>query len=126
MKKTLLFLSLCFMLTKVVAQDTVVTDSGKTQTETSATRSTGGDEKHINVYPNPSTGLVNLALSGFGSKKIELSVTNVIGNVVYRETLTDTDGFFTKTIDLTRYAKGIYYIKLETVKFSEMRKVVVK
>src|SRR5688572_15005017 len=111
MKKTILFLSLCFMLTSVTAQENVAADSGKTQTEGSAIRPPGGEQKTINVYPNPSAGIINLSLSGFASKKIELSVTNVIGNVVYRETLTDTEGFFTKTIDLTRYAKGIYYIK---------------
>lgn len=84
------------------------------------------EAKQLVVYPNPSTGIVHITLAGFRGKRTELRIMNVIGNVVYREILTEADDRYTKIIDLTKNASGLYYVKLEADDFSEIRKIIIK
>ncbi|RSK46291.1 MULTISPECIES: T9SS type A sorting domain-containing protein [Hymenobacter] len=85
-----------------------------------------GEEKALLVYPNPSTGIVHIAINGFEGRKLELRVLNVIGTVMYRETLTELNDRYTRTLDLSKFANGLYYIKLESDTSSEMRKLVIR
>lgn len=92
---------------------------------TPATRP-AGEDKALLVYPNPSTGIVHIAINGFEGRKLELRVLNVIGTVMYRETLTELNDRYTRTLDLSKFANGLYYIKLESDTSSEMRKLVIR
>jgi hypothetical protein len=78
------------------------------------------------VYPNPSTGIVHIDINGFEGRKTELRILNVIGSVIYRESLTELNDRYTKTLDLSKFASGLYYVKLETDNASEMRKLVIR
>ncbi|WP_073111818.1 T9SS type A sorting domain-containing protein [Hymenobacter daecheongensis] len=81
------------------------------------------DEKAFLVYPNPSNGIVHITLNGFEGRRMELRILNVIGTVIYRETLMELNG--PKTLDLTKFASGLYYVKLEGENVSAMRKLVI-
>ncbi|MGI4873987.1 MAG: T9SS type A sorting domain-containing protein [Janthinobacterium lividum] len=85
----------------------------------------GGDDRSLLVYPNPSTGVIHLTISGFEGRKVEVSVLNIIGTVLYRETLTDLSERATRTLDLTRFANGLYYVKLEGDNTSQLCKLVI-
>ena len=91
-----------------------------------ASKVSGGDDKSILVYPNPSTGIVHLAINGFMGHRLELQVLNVIGSVVYRETITELNERYTKTLDLSKFANGLYYVKLDGEGASEMRKLIIR
>ncbi len=81
--------------------------------------------KEVNVFPNPSTGKVFLSLSGFRGKRTEVRVINVIGNVILRENFYETEDQTTKVLDLSNFASGLYYVKLEAEEYSEIRKVII-
>ena len=85
-----------------------------------------GDDKTLLVYPNPSTGVVHITINNLEGKKVELSVLNVIGSVMYRETLTELNDRYSKTLDLSKFANGLYYVRLETDKTSQMCKLVIR
>lgn len=82
-------------------------------------------EKSIVVYPNPSNGIIQITLSGFKGQRSELRIMNVIGNVVHREILNDLDDRNTKIVDLSKFSSGLYYVKLQTDNFSQIRKVII-
>ncbi|GAA4361144.1 hypothetical protein GCM10023185_28030 [Hymenobacter saemangeumensis] len=86
----------------------------------------GADEKTLVIYPNPTTGIIHLTINNLEGKKVELSVLNVIGTVMYRETLTELNDRYTKTLDLSKFANGLYYVKLESEKNSQMCKLVIR
>jgi hypothetical protein len=86
----------------------------------------GNDEKTLVVYPNPSTGIVHLTINNQQGKKVELSVLNVIGSVMYRETLTELNDRYTKMLDLSKFANGLYYVRLESDNNSQMCKLVIR
>lgn len=85
-----------------------------------------GDEKTLLVYPNPSTGIVHLTINNLQGKKVELSVLNVIGSVMYHETLTELNDRYTKMLDLSKFANGLYYVRLESDNTSQMCKLVIR
>ena len=84
------------------------------------------DERTLVVYPNPSTGIVHLTINGFENRKVEVSVLNVIGTVMYRETLTELTERATKTLDLSKLANGLYYVKLEADNTSQLCKLIIR
>ncbi|MDO7854167.1 T9SS type A sorting domain-containing protein [Hymenobacter convexus] len=86
----------------------------------------GADEKTLVVYPNPSTGIVHLTINNLQGKKVELSVLNVIGSVMYRETLTELNDRYTKMLDLSKFTNGLYYVRLESDNTSQMCKLVIR
>jgi hypothetical protein len=85
-----------------------------------------GDDKTLLVFPNPSTGIVHLTINNLEGKKVELSVLNVIGTVMYRETLTELNDRYSKTLDLSKFANGLYYVRLEANNTSQMCKLVIR
>ena len=84
------------------------------------------DDKTLLVYPNPSTGIVHLTINNLPGKKVELSVLNVIGSVMFRETVTELNDRYSKTIDLSKFANGLYYVRLEADNTSQMCKLVIR
>ena len=85
-----------------------------------------GDDKTLLVYPNPSTGIVHLTINNLQGKKVELSVLNVIGSVMYRETLSEMNDRYTKMLDLSKFANGLYYVRLEADNTSQICKLVIR
>ena len=86
----------------------------------------GGDDKILLVYPNPSTGVVQLTINNQAGKKVEISILNVIGSVMYRETMTENSEHYTKTLDLSKFANGLYYVKLDAEGTSQLCKLVIR
>ena len=128
MKKNLLLLISFFVITTGSAQVKSGNEPAATKLKRNGeiTREPETAEKSVSVYPNPSTGVINLSLSGFNGKKTTLRVVNVIGTVVYQETMASADGRFNKAIDMSKFAHGLYYIKLEADDYNEIRKIVLK
>jgi hypothetical protein len=62
----------------------------------------------INVYPNPSSGIVNIQIEGASYDKIE--VLNVKGNVVYFE---ESDFSIEKSINLGHLNSGKYILRMK-------------
>lgn len=66
----------------------------------------------IAVSPNPSSGKFAVELNDGAKGKSILSITNVMGNEVFRfETENEFNNFY-KEIDLSDLADGIYFLHL--------------
>ena len=126
MKRTILLLYTFLLCLPVWAQDDTPVEVPKSNAAASAnTRPNPAPEKNIMVYPNPSNGIVQITLSGFKKQRSELRIMNVIGNVVHRELLNDLHDRDSRTIDLSKFTSGLYYIKLQTDDYSAIRKVII-
>ncbi|GAB3635282.1 hypothetical protein GCM10027422_08720 [Hymenobacter arcticus] len=122
MKKPLLFVLLCVTSLGQAIQAQPAPPVGTHQTIARPTL----DDKTLVVYPNPSTGIVHFTISGLEGRKVDVSIINVIGTVMYRETLTELNERYTKTLDLSRFANGLYYVKLEADNASQLCKLVIR
>lgn len=124
MKKIILLLGawLCCLTIGAQVKEPVALRTEKPQVLTPTNKDS---DKEVNVYPNPSTGKVYLTLSGFKGKRTEVRVINVIGNVIMRDNFYETEDQTTKVLDLSNFASGLYYVKLEADEYSEIRKVII-
>jgi hypothetical protein len=124
MKKYILTLITC--LTVLFAQAQTKTPVVGSVQQPDKAFSVDQEVEELAIYPNPSNGVFTISIANLPAKKAELRIINVIGNEIYRETLTRGEGQFSKTIDFTGKAKGLYYVKLETDNYSSVRRVVIK
>jgi hypothetical protein len=79
----------------------------------------------ISIRPNPSTGLVNIAVDLVGSTSLKSEVMSIDGTVVSSFTERNMSGLVNKTLDLSELANGVYFIKISTDKGVHTSKVMI-
>jgi len=79
----------------------------------------------LNVYPNPSTGIFNLEISGFG-QQFNISVLDFAGRVVEQEEVNNTANEYKNTLDLSNYSKGVYFLRCSSDVKSSYQKIVIQ
>ncbi|MEI7727769.1 MAG: T9SS type A sorting domain-containing protein, partial [Bacteroidota bacterium] len=65
----------------------------------------------ITIYPNPVHELLTLSIKGT-EKQLRVRITDVRGQSLYNELLDNLPEVCTRQIDVSRFAKGVYLIKL--------------
>lgn len=80
--------------------------------------------KEFNVFPNPGQGMFQIFYKASETEEIQINVFNSSGIKVYSEKTASTQKDFTKNINLSKEAKGTYYIELITDGKKSVKKVV--
>ncbi|MDQ3193029.1 MAG: T9SS type A sorting domain-containing protein, partial [Bacteroidota bacterium] len=80
----------------------------------------------FSVYPNPNTGEFNLNMTNEKAGTYMISISNLIGQQVYTERVTVTNGNLQKSMNLSNFEKGIYILTVsdEGSKAKTVRKIV--
>jgi len=79
----------------------------------------------MNVYPNPTNGKFTVNISNVEATDMTLELVNISGQVVYRNEV-KAAYTYNEDIDATTFAKGVYYLKVNTAKGVKVEKVVVQ
>jgi hypothetical protein len=74
-------------------------------------------DESINVYPNPTNGLLNVN----GNGMMHITVSNMLGQTLNKMTAEGNT-----TLDLSRYESGMYLIRIETGSGVNVQKVNVR
>ena len=83
------------------------------------------DNQQIEVFPNPTTGILNLQSNGTHSE-VDVHLINVNGKILYQERLNVEASGFSKQIDLSNYTKGIYFVRfINSDDFIDVKKIVI-
>jgi len=69
---------------------------------------------NLDVYPNPSRDVFNVAFTSDEVQDLEVRIVNIVGEVVYTEDLQKFVGEYTKALDLGSYTKGVYFLEITT------------
>ena len=78
----------------------------------------------ISVYPNPSAGVLNIS-TGSTQKELNLVLISSSGRIVYSDKMnTGQDGGIPKQIDLSKFAKGIYFVRLSNASRNIVKKII--
>ncbi|MES2565294.1 MAG: T9SS type A sorting domain-containing protein [Bacteroidota bacterium] len=67
---------------------------------------------NVIIFPNPSTSIFNVHLSTPIKSKMNLTVTNNLGAVIYSENKKDVEEEYSTTVDLSKQAQGIYFLEI--------------
>ncbi len=66
----------------------------------------------VKLYPNPTTGLINLSIENIGKDKIIVNIVSIDGKVIYTKEFENIADKIIEELDLTNHRKGIYLIKV--------------
>jgi PKD repeat protein len=75
----------------------------------------------IQVYPNPTTGIINVEINDWGYSALE--IYDVLGQLVLQESINRKGR---RTVDLNKKAKGIYFLKLHGSAGAITKKIIIK
>jgi len=66
----------------------------------------------ISIIPNPTTNSINIMINGNDAtnEKNDISIFNAMGKIIYQNRISSNQ----TTIDLSSFAKGIYFIKVQS------------
>lgn len=64
----------------------------------------------LELFPNPTTGLLNINISAHQFNNADLKIIDAIGKEVYHQNNLTIDGTYSATIDLSAQPQGIYFV----------------
>jgi photosystem II stability/assembly factor-like uncharacterized protein len=79
----------------------------------------------VNVYPNPSNGLVHFSVNGPNKSDISIKVFDMVGKVVFNENMNVND-LNSTSFDFTNYAKGMYMVQITSGNDIKTQKLVIR
>jgi len=86
-----------------------------TWTQPTSNRIDGADAiSNLDIYPNPSRDIFNVSFTSEDVQDLKFRILNLIGEELVNDNLEQFIGEYTKQIDLTKNAKGIYFLEIET------------
>lgn len=75
---------------------------------------------NLEVFPNPNTGHFEIKLNNPVDATISLS--NILGEILFEKKISNS---ISEQIDVSNFTHGIYYLKVQTEKLTNLRKVLV-
>ena len=79
------------------------------------------DLSNLNIYPNPSTGIINLKSNSF-SETISISINNIQGQIVITEDKVPSNK--TIQVDISNLTTGIYFVKITSGENTVIKRVI--
>ncbi|MCI5055324.1 MAG: choice-of-anchor L domain-containing protein [Flavobacteriales bacterium] len=81
---------------------------------------------YFNVYPNPSSGMINIEYAFAEAGNVNLNITNVLGQSVFTANLGNMETLNMKTLDLSRFESGVYHIRLASEKGEVVKQIILE
>lgn len=78
----------------------------------------------ISIFPNPSDGIFNLAMLNEERGKIDITVSDNCGRMVYHNSILKTDNLLKITMDDLQVVKGHYLVKIKSENYEAVRKLI--
>ncbi len=90
------------------------TDSKRMNAEIPANIEEAINTASFNVFPNPTNGVASVGFEVKNTTTLSIEISNLAGQVVYRDTKSVVPGAYVYPIDLTANASGMYFVKVAT------------
>jgi hypothetical protein len=78
------------------------------------------------VYPNPAEDKINIEIGNAGAQETIIELVSVTGTVIYRKECRNNQGHFTGQIDVSGYARGLYFVRIRHSGAIYVGKIVVR
>ena len=82
--------------------------------------------ENLSVYPNPTTGTLNVNFDAEKQGDIQIKLVNISGQVILEETVTNANGTYNNSFDISDQAKGVYLLSITSENEKIDRKIVLK
>jgi hypothetical protein len=75
----------------------------------------------VSLFPNPAIDFLKIELASY-CKKVEITITNITGKIIYSTTAMDTQKLEVNTKD---FEEGVYMVQIQTPDFIKTKKLIV-
>jgi len=76
------------------------------------------------VYPNPAHNNVNIEFNSTENQNLEISLIDMLGQILWKDELSNFEVKYSQQINLNKFAKGVYYIKISSKSGATVRKLI--
>ena len=80
----------------------------------------------FNIYPNPSEGFLIIECASITNSDLTVNLIDVLGQYVHLDTKKSFTGEYKNQIDLSNYAKGVYFINIKLNNQNHYRKLILQ
>ena len=80
----------------------------------------------LDIYPNPSRDVFNISFNTTKKQDVTVRIRNIAGEEIYTKELREFDGAYTKAISLKNNPKAVYLLKINTIKETIDKKLVLQ
>lgn len=80
----------------------------------------------LTVYPNPNNGTFAIRANVLQTGDVTISIADVIGREVYRQTVVNQNGEIAENVDISALAKDVYTVTVSNVSGKATTRIVVK
>ncbi|NTW31629.1 MAG: T9SS type A sorting domain-containing protein [Bacteroidetes bacterium] len=81
--------------------------------------------ENISIYPNPTKDQVSIEFELSSPENVTLTIHNYLSQQIFTENFTNHSGSFKKTIDLSGFGMGVYFLKIQIGENDYSKKIVV-
>lgn len=78
----------------------------------------------LNVSPNPTSGILNVNVKGYGNEQVSVSIINSFMVKVLEKEYTATNEDFSTEVDISQFPSGIYYLHFTYGNHTKIKKVI--
>lgn len=84
----------------------------------------GAVNRNILVFPNPATNLINILIPNSDVQNYKSGIYDISGQEIYTRNEVSTSNM--QTIDVSGFAKGIYYLRVYSDKMNHTEKIIIR
>jgi len=106
----------------VKESDCISTRTAVTATVVSCTGTEEMEGTQMLVSPNPVNNVLNIDFSKLNAASVQIEIFDVLGQRVYNQTLENPAANFRKSLDVSNWLNGIYFIRINTVQVQKTYK----
>jgi hypothetical protein len=81
---------------------------------------------HVYVFPNPTTGNINITLTSNATFDGKFEIINTSGQLIQKVNFKHTNNNTTQSVDLSNNPAGIYYLRIIGENILKTRKILLR
>jgi hypothetical protein len=75
------------------------------------------------IFPNPTNEIATLAIKGLEKSNIDVKIVNLLGEIVYKESITVSSSLYYSHINISHLKSGIYSIVFTGESLNSSKKI---
>jgi hypothetical protein len=80
----------------------------------------------VEIYPNPNNGIFNITLNNTKHEIIELKLINILGQLIFNETINQKETNYTRELEVLIYSPGIYFLQIRNENVFLTKRVIIE